>query len=584
MKYHQKDKDPKETIIFFKACLKKVGIKLKEVNNKSFGSTCYSVTVGDPMFPLARADGKGISKDLALASAYGEFLERLQNGILYPESFYDSLKIKKNSLTYVSLGDIIINHPNIFNSLSQDKFENTEKIWNVNSRKKIRSEKFFNINTGNIHFLPIQLIKLTCGSNGMCAGNTPEEAVLQGMCEIIERHCAKKALIGDPYSIDYINHEDIDDDQILNTIKEFSKRNYNVIVLDLSDGGKYPVVGALITDKEFSKYKVSFGCAPILTTAISRCLTEISQGYNDIDFNDSMITLNMHAVPLSPKEIQGNIYSMIMNGTGYFSFLLLSGQQSILYKKAFVKKEKMISFSNKEYIEILSNQLQMSNHAEIYIKDSSYLGACSYYVYIPGLSEKGIRSFEQENLINGHHIANYFTNISEPKNAKILYDFITTIKETSYGKVNFSHLSDIYPACFNNDHPIHDLDLETLSFYLSIVLGDLNNALIHLKKMIEDQNENIFLKHLHIIIFNESQSSKKEKLTGLNQILPLSYIKELYQWIEHADKIIQEFEVPYSPYDKNFLKGNKFYKHWTKVTKALSEYEIKYSPGFLNVK
>ena len=77
-----KDAKPEHTIEKIKQCLADVGIVLKEQLIDPGIGNCYSVHVyvdgGYPMF----TNGKGVTPELARASAYGEFIERVQCGLL----------------------------------------------------------------------------------------------------------------------------------------------------------------------------------------------------------------------------------------------------------------------------------------------------------------------------------------------------------------------------------------------------------------------------------------------------------------------------------------------------------------------
>lgn len=62
----------------------------------------------------------------------------------------------------------------------------------VNSNNDLRFEPYYNISEKRAELLPEELIKFLNGSNGLCAGNSPEEAITQGLCEIFERYIRKE--------------------------------------------------------------------------------------------------------------------------------------------------------------------------------------------------------------------------------------------------------------------------------------------------------------------------------------------------------------------------------------------------------
>ena len=72
-----KDKHPSETISKLKSLLSKYGFNFQVISN-SYSDNLYYIDIVDNPTGWG-ATGKGSSELLALASAYGELIERLQN-------------------------------------------------------------------------------------------------------------------------------------------------------------------------------------------------------------------------------------------------------------------------------------------------------------------------------------------------------------------------------------------------------------------------------------------------------------------------------------------------------------------------
>lgn len=51
---------------------------------------------------------------------------------------------------------------------------------------------YLSLTNGDEIYLPSIFVDISTGSNGMCAGNSPAEAIMQGLCEIYERHVLNK--------------------------------------------------------------------------------------------------------------------------------------------------------------------------------------------------------------------------------------------------------------------------------------------------------------------------------------------------------------------------------------------------------
>ena len=81
--YHYKDCHPITTINRIRGILETLGcmpVENRWINNRNKSYSVRLVISGTPL----GSNGKGVTPELALASAYGEFMERIQNQFLYP--------------------------------------------------------------------------------------------------------------------------------------------------------------------------------------------------------------------------------------------------------------------------------------------------------------------------------------------------------------------------------------------------------------------------------------------------------------------------------------------------------------------
>ena len=159
--------------------------------------------------------------EYALASGYGEFMERFQNRILIEPSFihqiHQLLQGKDSSLCS-ALRNIGIKSEFIFDpnerfentakaikeikdkgvSLFSDSIEDNEKIESLVLENLSNADSimipFYSVTEDKEVYLPIELCYCASGSNGMCAGNSYQEAFLQGICEIFERFAVRKMI------------------------------------------------------------------------------------------------------------------------------------------------------------------------------------------------------------------------------------------------------------------------------------------------------------------------------------------------------------------------------------------------------
>ena len=115
-----------------------------------------------------------------------------------------------------------------------------------------------------------------CTSNGYAGGNTPEEAIVQGFFELIER---------DQVAIWWLNQIimpriDIStfSEPYFNKIeKYFQDRRETLLVLDISFDWKISVVVAIGFDRDETKFNIGLGAHIDIRIAISRALGEMNQ-------------------------------------------------------------------------------------------------------------------------------------------------------------------------------------------------------------------------------------------------------------------------------------------------------------------
>ena len=81
-----KDKLPQNTINEIRNILSDLGFFVYESEWHSFTDNCHSVRLGNDELQCF-TNGKGISKQYALASAYAEFMERLQGNLLISKNY-----------------------------------------------------------------------------------------------------------------------------------------------------------------------------------------------------------------------------------------------------------------------------------------------------------------------------------------------------------------------------------------------------------------------------------------------------------------------------------------------------------------
>jgi ribosomal protein S12 methylthiotransferase accessory factor len=375
-----KDRSPEQTIQSAKDILSEVGIFPQEIVWNEFTEHNHSVRIIDLAY-LVGTNGKGVSKSYALASAYAEFMERLQNGHLY-DRVYGLMPADRffhpDESEFRTVAMLAEQRP-VFNCL----VDADEGVLIHTLGETVCGAPFYNLGTGQVVYLPIDLIRITCTSNGMCAGNNPIEAITQGLCEILERFAKKQVFLND-WEAPTIPLSFIERFSVYHLIQELAERRYSVLVKDCTLGGKIPVLGAVIFNRERSQYRLAFGADPIFEIALQRCLTEAVQGTPP----DQLAGGFMLDFDLSPAYFADpdarllELLKTMTDGSGRCPPAFFFSRNEPCFEGAFQAKYR----GSRAALQHVSRLIQELGYP-IYIRDVSYLNFPAYYVYIPGLSE-----------------------------------------------------------------------------------------------------------------------------------------------------------------------------------------------------
>ena len=398
-KTRYKDKSPLDTVNYIKRILDKLGVRIEETTGESSYGTYWVHLKGYYKKALVGiSNGKGSTKEFALASGYAEFMERIQNQLqsnsiapLSTDFFSGNNKFRfmaHQNEKYLSAEEVINSNGDIINSFLD--FYGRNYYYNI---LKFHEEKIFNkrglvcvpFNKLNDHsyveYIP-QIIRISVlTSNGMCAGNTKEEALTQGLSEIFERY-VQLQIANHDIEVPTIPNEDIKyiNKEIYNIIKNIEKNNkeYKITIKECSLGCDFPVIAVILMNKKTKKYFVNFAASPIFDIALERCLTEIFQGA-DIEFLEKN-SLSPFLYFDEQDANRENNFQLMITGVGTYTNRFMLGNNYNYTIKHFSDKK-----TNAEFLDYYL-QLCKKNNATIYIADLTHLGFPTYHIYIPGFS------------------------------------------------------------------------------------------------------------------------------------------------------------------------------------------------------
>ena len=208
-----KDRSPKETVKIIQDFFNNLGLNIKE--RDIFMSECGTWSCKICLFTdneqILVSNGKGAEKDFALASGYAELFERFCNkNRLFMQPIVMSLttELNKNSKGYylhpeekkISFEDFKIKSPALYN-LYLRFFGNDENIrlfFSIYIQENIIGVPMKNCFNDQIIYEDIRLWQKMFGSSALSAGNTLEEAMVQGISELFE-HYAYEQFFKNPH-------------------------------------------------------------------------------------------------------------------------------------------------------------------------------------------------------------------------------------------------------------------------------------------------------------------------------------------------------------------------------------------------
>ena len=143
-----------------------------------------------------------------------------------------------------------------------------------------------NVCTGREEYVPLDWFKKLNEFNGSSAGNTFEESIFQGACELVERHVC--AVIDRSRQVTPTIDAASSDDPVLARLLDcFEKNGITIILKDFSLGYPVPTVAAVAWDANtfpaFSEIVFTAGTAASPVKAAIRAVTEVAQLAGDFE-------------------------------------------------------------------------------------------------------------------------------------------------------------------------------------------------------------------------------------------------------------------------------------------------------------
>lgn len=294
-----KDLPLEQTIANMSGILADLGMKIEIASWRNIVPNVWSLHIRDAQSNLCFTNGKGATKESALASALGEFIERLNCNFFYNDQFWGEDIAAAEFVHYPNerwfkpgpkdaLPEEILDEHclAIYNPDGELRGSHLYDTNSGNTLRGICSLPFVRKSDGETVYFPSNLIENLYLSNGMSAGNTLAEAKVQCLSEIFERAVKREILENELCLPDVPQDVLAKYPGIVAGIQGLEEQGFPVLVKDASLGGEFPVMCVTLMNPRTGGVFASFGAHPSLDVALERSLTELLQGRSFEGLND----------------------------------------------------------------------------------------------------------------------------------------------------------------------------------------------------------------------------------------------------------------------------------------------------------
>ncbi|PYG51287.1 ribosomal protein S12 methylthiotransferase accessory factor [Pantoea sp. AG1095] len=488
-----KDAALEDSIARFQQKLQDLGFNIEEASWLNPVPHVWSVHIRDRDCPLCFTNGKGASKKAALASALGEYFERLSTNYFFADFWLGES---------IANGDFV-HYPNEkwFPLTEDDSLP--EGILDARLRKfydpdeSLGASELIDLQSGNDErgicglpftrqsdqqtvYIPMNIIGNLYVSNGMSAGNTANEARVQGLSEVFERHI-KNRIIAESISLPEIPEEVMQRyPGVIEAIERLEAEGFPIFSYDASLGGKYPVICVVLFNPANGTCFASFGAHPDFGVALERTVTELLQGRGLKD-------LDVFTPPtFDDEEVaeHANLETHFIDSSGLISWDMFKDDADY----PFVDWS-FAGTTHEEFDTLMA--IFRAEDKEVYIADYEHLSVYACRIIVPGMSD----IYPAEDLL----LANNSMGAPLRKTLLALPDsqwepeayleLIVQLDEE--GHDDFTRVRELLGLASGKDNGWYTLRIGELKAMLALAGGDLDQALIWTEWTMEF-NQSIF--------------------------------------------------------------------------------------------
>ncbi|WP_038908145.1 30S ribosomal protein S12 methylthiotransferase accessory factor YcaO [Dickeya oryzae] len=474
-----KDAALEDSIARFQQQLLDLGFNIEEASWLNPVPNVWSVHIRDRDCALCFTNGKGATRKAALASALGEYFERLSTNYFFAD-FYLGQHIAEGDFVHYpdekwfplpeddSLPEGILDarlHA-FYDPEQQLVASDLIDLQSGNHDRGICALPFTRQSDQQTVYIPMNIIGNLYVSNGMSAGNTRNEARVQGLSEVFERY-VKNRIIAESISLPSIPAEVLSRyPGVVEAIATLEQEGFPIFAYDASLGGQYPVICVVLFNPANGTCFASFGAHPDFGVALERTVTELLQGRGLKD-------LDVFTPPTFDNEEVAehtNLETHFIDSSGLISWDLFKTQSDYDFADW-----NFSGTTEQEFATLMA--IFNKEDKEVYIADYEHLSVYACRILVPGMSD--IYPAEDLLLANnsmGAHLRE--TLLSLPDSQWEKEDYLALLQQLDdEGLDDFTRVRELLGIATGKDNGWFTLRIGELKSMLALAGGDLEQAL-----------------------------------------------------------------------------------------------------------
>ena len=467
-----KDASLESTIETLTAKLLALGFHIEERSWLNPVDGIWSVHIRDRDCPLLFTNGKGATQLACMASALGEYFERLSTNYFWTHYYLGPVIAARAYVHYPQEKWFAPNKDGSWPKL----ILNPELHKFYNPGNNIDATTLVEFNSGNVErgicaipyvcerdgattYIPVNIIGNLYVSNGMSAGNTQAEARTQALSEIFERNI-KGRIIAEGICLPDVPENVIARyPRIAAGVKALRDAGFGILVKDASLGGQYPVMNVTLLNPKDQGCFASFGGHPRFEIALERALTELLQGRA----LDALEGFPPPVFDLEEAASSPNIEIHFVDSSGVIHWNFLGDEPDYEFCDW--------NFGNttaEDYAWAV-NRIHKDGY-DIYVADFAHLGVYGCRILVPGMSEiYPIEDLDFENNSVANDFREAVLNLTDLDDEECS-DLLDTLNES--GLADQRPLPLLIGMAADADSFWADLRIGELKTLLALAIGD----------------------------------------------------------------------------------------------------------------